>query len=168
MASYVSDCKNIFIASGGDSGVNNNYNPYSTANDACNNCLTNDNYYVNSFSNYGSGGSCGSAPSNQDGAGYVSDGVNWWMEGTAQQNTENGTNAGSGNPDYFSAQSACNNGKTWPLLLGSGLYTLYGPCTNEGFQVVQTKKSSNKMYIILIILFVLIAIGCFVYYRNRS
>jgi len=77
----VSDCQNVYVDQSGDSGMNNNYTTHRSTIDAMNN-----------FTDYGPYESCSNATtSDNDGSGYVSDGVNVWIEGTAQQNQDGGS-----------------------------------------------------------------------------
>ena len=161
MASYVSDCTNTYVAPNGDSGMNNNYTTYSSPEEASSNCLTNSGYYVNSFSSYGPGGPCLGASSDVDGSGYVSDGVNYWFEGTASYAQEGATNTTPGNPDWGSAAQDCQLGESWPITLtgtAPPIYQIYQAST-EGFKLFE-KSSTN----IVLIIFILIVISALVYY----
>ena len=159
MASYVSDCQNVYVDQSGDSGMNNNYTTYSSASDAMSACLTNNNYYSNNFTDYGPYGSCSNATtSDNDGSGYVSDGVNVWIEGTAQQNQEGGS-GGVCEPDCLSSEQACKQGETWPLLLNNLYGTDYQLYSNEGFKLFD-KPSVN----IALVIFILLIVAVLIYY----
>ena len=161
MASYVSDCTNTYVAPNGDLGINYSYTPYSSPEDASSNCLTNNDYYTKYPSSYGTGGPCLGAPSDVDGSGYVSDGVNYWVDGTASYDQEGATNTTPGNPDWGSAAQACQMGESWPIALtgtAPPIYQIYQSST-EGFKLFE-KSSMN----IVLIIFILIVISALVYY----
>jgi hypothetical protein len=159
MASYVSDDGvNVYVDESGDSGMNSNYTPYSTAEQALANYVTNNSYYVNDFTDYAAYGSCPQDSSVEDGAGYVSDGHSVWMEGTAAQNQEGNTTATSCNPDCLSPSQACAQGATWPLLLNRIYGTNYQlVSSNEGFQLFE-KKSYNILAVIVLLILVCIVL----------
>lgn len=165
MASYVSDCQNVYVDEIGDSGVTPYYTTYSTPDDAREHCLANNDYYVNSFSDYAIYKQCSSASSgDNDGAGYVSDGINVWVQGTADQNQEEG-DGGTCDPDCLSSAQACKQGQTWPLLLNNIYGTDYKIYTEENFKLFE--KPVLNIALVIVILMIIAALIYYFVMRKK-
>jgi hypothetical protein len=143
---YVSDCQNVY------SSDSEGYMDQPTACQNCQPVQTGSAYYTSQ--GYTLGGSCSQATNNQDGQGYQSDGVNYYVE---PQPT---------GIDSLDALDACQNPNP-PSNPFSGLQQV-GTCganTQENFTLF---PKDDKMKMLLVLLLLLIVGACVYYYYIRK
>jgi hypothetical protein len=159
--SYISDCKTAYFDPNTTVNMNYNYSTYGSAEEAmkAGNCTTNDTYYRNKFTDYARYGSCANAATVETSGGFVSDGVDVWMEGSTRRNAQ-GMGRVPCSPDCETPAEACAQGETWPLLINKIYGTNYQPVTTtEGFQLFENK--SNTTIIVVIVVLIIMSIGLY-------
>jgi hypothetical protein len=134
--SFISDCTNVYYSPSGD-GCTGNYNIYASAEEAAQNCMTNDAYYTQGPFGYGYYTTCGNASTTDDyGDGYISDGYNIWAISPPNQG------------DSITSAAACSNPvQTWPLSqtqASTGTYQFYGTIEQPTQAPTQTYPTQTQ------------------------